>query len=115
MEPATSKREHPRKTLRITIRYFQWNEPHDALALEIGGGGIFLESHSPSPEGALLTLRISLPPGRSFTVLGRVVRTVQGSWARSRKAGMGIQFVDLSATDRQALLDYINNSALLSA
>jgi hypothetical protein len=115
MEPATSKREHPRRTLRITIRYFQWNEPHDAVALEIGGGGIFLESLAPTPEGSLLTLRISLPLGRSFTVLGRVVRTVQGSWARSRKPGMGIQFVDLGAADRLALLDYINSTALLSA
>ncbi len=115
METATSKREHPRKTLRISIRYFQWNEPHDAVALEIGGGGIFLESLAPIPEGTMLTLRISLPPGRSFTVLGRVVRTVQGTWARARKAGMGIQFVDLGAEDRRALLDYINSTALLSA
>ena|ERR1700722_10611089 len=115
MEPATSKREHPRKTLRITIRYFCWNEPHDGVALEIGGGGIFLESPTPIPEGSLLTLRISLPSGQNFTVLGRVVRTVHGSWARLRNPGMGIQFVDLGASDRRALLDYINSSALLSA
>jgi type IV pilus assembly protein PilZ len=115
MEPESSKREHPRKTLRITIRYFQWNEPHDAIALEIGGGGIFVESNAPLPEGSMLTLRVVLPPGRSFTVLGRVVRTVQGSWARARHPGMGIQFVDLSAEDRRALLDYINSTALLSA
>ena len=115
MEPEISKRAHPRKTLRITIRYFQWNEPHDAVALEIGGGGIFVESHAPVPEGSMLTLRVVLPSGRSFTVLGRVVRTVRDGWARARTPGMGIQFVDLGAADRSALLDYINSTALLSA
>lgn len=115
MEPETSKREHPRRPFRITIRYFEWNVPHDAVALEIGGGGIFVESREPAPEGSLLTLRIALPVGRRFTVLGRVVRTVHGSWARLRRTGMGIQFVDLGAEDRRALLDYINSAALLSA
>ena len=76
---------------------------------------MFVESDAPIDEGQLLTLRVSLPMGRSFTVLGRVVRTVRGSWARLRKTGMGIQFVDISADDRRALLDYISSRTLLSA
>jgi hypothetical protein len=115
MGSAPSKREHPRRPLRITIRYFQWNEPHDAVAVEIGGGGIFVESDTPALEGTLLTLRIILPAGRSFTVLGRVVRAVHSSWARLRRTGMGIQFLDLGADERQALLDYIGSRELLSA
>jgi len=115
MESAASKREHPRRPFRTAVRYFLWNEPHDALALEIGGGGIFVESQAPAAEGSLLTLRIALPLGHRFTVLGRVVRTVDGSLARLRSTGMGIQFVDLGASDRRALLDYINSAALLSA
>ena len=115
MSSAASKREHPRRPLRITLRYFYWNEPHDAVAVEIGGGGMFVESESPPDEGSLLTLRVDLPTGRSFTVLGRVVRTVHGSWARLRRTGMGVQFLDLGAEDRQVLLDYIGSRELLSA
>ena len=102
------KREHSRGPLQAVVRYFEWSEPHEALAPEIGGGGIFLETPSPAAEGSLLTLRIALPRGAgTFTVLGRVVRTVRGSWAKLRRTGMGIQFLDLSASDRRAVLGYL--------
>ncbi len=104
----TPQRSHPRGPIHATVRYFAWNEPHEALATEIGGGGIFLETPAPAAEGALLTLRVPLPVGRTFTVLGRVVRTVRGSWTKLRKTGMGIQFLDLSASDRAAVLGYLD-------
>ena len=103
----STKRQHARGPIHAHVRYFAWNEPREATATEIGGGGIFLETEAPAAEGELLTLRVALPVGKSFTVLGRVVRTVRGSWARLRRAGMGIQFVDLSASDRHAVLDYV--------
>lgn len=103
----SSPRAYPRGPINATVRYFAWNEPHEAVASEIGPGGIFLETADPVEEGSLLTLRVTLPIGRSFTVLGRVVRTVRGSWAKLRKTGMGIQFLDLSASDREAVLDYV--------
>ena len=106
MSRAASNREFPRGPINTSVRYFRWNEPHQAVATEIGAGGIFLETEAPATEGSLLTLRVALPVGRSFTVLGRVVRTVRGSWARLRKTGMGIQFVDLSAEDRSAVTQY---------
>jgi hypothetical protein len=90
------------------VRYYHWDRPSDAKASEIGGGGLFLQTEDLVPEGTLVTLRVNLPAGRSFTVLGRVVRTVRGSWARLRRAGMGIQFLDLSAGDRRAVLEYVS-------
>ena len=111
---AKSQREHPRAPIQASVRYFEWNEPHDAVATEISGGGIFLETQAPAPEGSLLTLRVALPVGRSFTVLGRVVRTVRGSWARLRKPGMGIQFLDLSAWDRTAVVGYLEQHAVFT-
>ena len=115
MNRSPCNREHPRAPIQTRVRYFTWNEPHDAVATEIGGNGIFVETEAPAAEGSLLTLRVALPLNRSFTVLGRVVRTVRGSWARLRKTGMGIQFLDLSATDRRAVLDYLESHTLLSA
>ena len=111
---SAAQREHPRGPIQARVRYFEWNQPHEAVATEIGGGGIFLETAQPAAEGSLLTLRVALPVGRSFTVLGRVVRTVRGSWARLRRNGMGIQFLDLSAGDRHAVLGYLEEHALFS-
>jgi hypothetical protein len=101
------QREFPRAPLSESIRFFDWNEAFDAQALEIGGGGLFLQTDLPIAEGSLLTLRVTLPAGATFTVLGKVVRTVRGGWAQLRKPGLAIQFMDLSATDRQAVLTYV--------
>ncbi len=101
------QRAHPRAPLSGLVRFYEWNHPHDAQAREIGGGGVFLQTDASVVEGSLLTLRIDLPASRSFTVLGRVVRTVRGGWTRLRHSGLAIQFLDLGATDRQAILDYV--------
>jgi len=104
----SGKRAYPRAPLPSVVRYYHWDRPADAKGVEIGGGGLFLQTENLVPEGTLVTLRVSLPAGKSFTVLGRVVRTVRGGWARLRRAGMGIQFLDLSAGDRRAVLDYVS-------
>jgi hypothetical protein len=101
------QREFPRAPLCETVRFFAWNEPFDAQAAEIGGGGLSLQTELPIAEGTLLTLRVSLPASSSFTVLGKVIRTVRGGWGSLRKAGLAIQFLDLGATDRQAVLAYV--------
>lgn len=101
------QREFPRAPLSEIVRFFDWNEPFDAQATEIGGGGLFLQTERPIAEGSLLTLRVKLPAGATFTVLGRVVRTVRGGWGRLRKPGLAIQFMDLSAADRQSVLAYV--------
>jgi Tfp pilus assembly protein PilZ len=101
------QREFPRAPLAELVRFFDWNEPFDAQATEIGGGGLFLQTDRPLAEGALLTLRVKLPAGPSFTVLGRVVRTVRGGWAQLRKPGIAVQFMDLSSNDRRSVLAYV--------
>ncbi len=101
------QREFPRAPLCESVRFFAWNAPCDAQAMEIGGGGRFLLPDRQIAEGTLLTLRIKLPASTSFTVLGKVVRTVRGGWGQLQKAGLALQFVDLSSTDRQAVLAYV--------
>ncbi|HUB08264.1 MAG TPA: PilZ domain-containing protein [Myxococcales bacterium] len=109
------QRSYPRAPLSGSIRFYDWNHPHDALAREIGGGGLFLQTEELVPEGSLLTLRIELPASRSFTVLGRVVRTVRGGWAKLRQSGLAIQFMDLGSSDRQAILDYVARHGIRAA
>jgi hypothetical protein len=109
------QREFPRAPLCESVRFFDWNEAFDVRATEIGGGGLFLQTDLPIAEGTLLTLRVQLPASSTFTVLGRVVRTVRGGWGQLRKPGLAIQFLDLSSTDRQTVLAYIARHNVLAA
>lgn len=106
-------REFPRAPFGVAVRFFDWDKAHVARGQAIGGGGLFLETSAPIPEGALLTLRVSLPASATFTVLGKVVRTVRGGPLRS--PGLGIRFLDLAVRDRDAILDYVARHAARAA
>lgn len=104
-------RKYPRAPLSGTVKFFEWNRPHQAAAAEISGNGVFLRTHSALGEGAMVTLRLSIPGlARPFTVLGKVVRTVRGSLLHP--SGVGIEFVDIAPTDRRSIIDYVARRTL---
>jgi hypothetical protein len=96
-----SGRMYPRAPFASAVRYFDWGEPHVAQASEVSADGIFLRTDAPVAEGRLLTLRLPIPGAGTFTVLARVVRTVQGGLLRP--SGMGLHFVDIAASARHAI------------
>jgi uncharacterized protein (TIGR02266 family) len=99
-------RQFPRAPMSGPVKFFQWNEPRQAEVTEISGGGVFLRTQQVLAEGAMVTLRVTLPGlKRAFTVLGKVVRTVKGGLFAP--PGMGVRFVDLAPGDRQTILDYV--------
>jgi len=105
--------EH-RAPLSTTVKFYDWNRPQTAEAVEISARGVFLKTAEPLAEDRLLTLRLQLPDGtRPFTVLGKVMRTVKGSMFRT--CGMDIRFVDLSAADRLAIEAYVQRRTLRAA
>ena len=96
------------------VKFFDWNKPQQAEALEISVRGVFLKTLTPLSEDRLLTLRLQLPDGsKAFTVLGKVVRTVKGSLFRP--GGMDIRFVDLSAVDRASIEAYVQRRTTRAA
>ena len=75
-------------------------------AADVSGGGAFLRSDMLFEVGEELMLQFSLPDGRAIRVRGRVVRAtsdVRGDDGKERFAGMGVEFVGLSAEDRAAI------------
>jgi Tfp pilus assembly protein PilZ len=71
-------------------------------ATEVSVGGAFLRSDLLFEVGEVLNLQIEIPPNRRISAVGRVVRVSRGT-AQDRLAGMGIEFIDLSAADRAAI------------
>jgi c-di-GMP-binding flagellar brake protein YcgR len=71
---------------------------------DVSVGGAFLRSDMLFEVGELLLLQFALPDGRPIRARGRVVRaTRENDEERERYAGMGVEFVELSAEDRDAI------------
>ena len=102
----TNHRKFPRAPMSGPVKFFDWNQSRQAEVTEISGGGIFLRTREVLAEGAMVTLRVTLPGlKRAFTVLGKVVRTVKGGIFSP--PGMGVRFVDLTPGDRKTILEYV--------
>ena len=71
-------------------------------AADVSAGGAFLRSDLLFEVGEILNLAIELAPNRRISAVGRVVRVSRGT-SQEPLAGMGIEFVDLSAADRAAI------------
>jgi uncharacterized protein (TIGR02266 family) len=105
-----NNRKYPRAPLSGTVKFYEWNRPFQADASEISADGMFLKTEASLSEGAMVTLRLSIPGlARAFTVLGKVVRTVRGSLLRP--PGLGVHFVDIAAGDRKSITDYVAQRA----
>ena len=71
---------------------------------DVSGGGAFLRSDMLFEVGEVLILQFALPDGRPIRARGRIVRaTREVDEGRERFAGMGVEFVELAAEDRDAI------------
>ncbi len=94
-----------------SVKLFDWDRPLAANAAEISAGGVFLRTSEALPEGSMVTLRLTIPGMKgAFTALGKVVRTVKGGWLKP--GGMGIRFVDISSSAREAIGAYVEARGL---
>ncbi|HEY3448243.1 MAG TPA: PilZ domain-containing protein [Myxococcales bacterium] len=102
----TMEKSQDRVPFSGSIEYFCWDQRKLAEAQEISSEGMFL--------GSMVTLRVRLPASnRGFTVLGRVTHVVLGSETRHR--GIGIHFLDISPSDRDAVSAYVASRPRLLA
>lgn len=114
MSRTKNDRQYDRAPMSAPVKFFDWDQPGQAEGTEISAGGMFLRTKQVLAEGAMVTVRVTLPGWkRAFTVLGKVVRTVKGGLLTP--AGMGVRFVDLTPGDRQTILDYVARRTLLAA
>ena len=105
---ARDTRKHPRHNLEVPVMISdaakRVRKPIRFSSGDISGGGAFLRSDLLFEVGETLVLEIQLasPSPRQIRARGRVVRVTRET-AHDRTPGMGIEFVDLAAEDRDAL------------
>lgn len=103
-------RNYPRSRLAAKVRYLTPDHKHfDSVTCEIGGGGVFIETHLPPQLGTALALELVLPDDSTAPI------SVQGkvAWIRPREEhyvffpGMGVQFTEISENGRARLLTMV--------
>lgn len=107
MSDVTVLRDFARAPFTQAVTYYEWDRPRQAAGAEISASGIYLRTTEPLQVGSLLTLRLQLPGGPAFTVLGRVARSIRPAFGSLAQAGMGIRFLDISAAGRDAIAGYV--------
>ena len=103
-------RNYPRSRLAVKVCYSMPDHKHfDSVTCEIGGGGVFIETHLPSQLGTALVLELLLPddPTTPINAQGKVAWIRTGEEHYAFFPGMGIQFTEISEEGRARLLSMV--------
>ena len=85
-----------------------------AYITDMSAMGIFIQTMTPKPPGTLLNLRFRTPEGKRLDVRGRVIWINQPHGADSINPGMGVQFVELTQSERERIMALVRTFAYLS-
>lgn len=107
-------RRHARALFSGSVAIWRNRQPQLVRAKDLSAGGVFLRTDQQLGEGSLLTLRVSVPGRRGFTVLGKVVRNQYGR-APLKESGIAVEFVDIAPRDRAYLDGFVSNHSLAAA
>ncbi len=103
-------RNYPRSRLAAKVRYMTPDHKHiDSVTCEVGGGGVFIETHLPPQLGTILALELVLPddPTAPIKAQGKVAWIRPGEEHYVFFPGMGVQFTEISETGRARLLTMV--------
>ncbi len=99
------RREHERVSVNLEVDYRSDDTFLFAYITDMSAMGIFIQTMTPKPPGTLLNLRFKTKEGKRLAVQGRVIWINQPHGADSINPGMGVQFVDLTAGEREYIED----------
>jgi type IV pilus assembly protein PilZ len=108
------RREHERVAVCLEVDYRCDDTFLFAYITDMSAMGIFIQTTSPKPPGTLLNLRFRTPGGKRLDVDGRVIWINHPHGKDSINPGMGVQFVGLTAGQRDQILGLVRTFAYLS-
>jgi type IV pilus assembly protein PilZ len=110
-------RVEPRISLTFRVRY---NTPEgqrfESRAGGIGGGGLFIESHSPLPVGTKLAMEFSLPqtPDQWLPAKGTVAWVCPKADQYTFSPGMGVRFTEVDEGVRDRIHEVVKTTQITS-
>jgi len=100
----SEKRRHPRKVVRIAVAFQHGDGPRiDAFSRDMSIGGVFVETSSIPPFGAVVTLFMHPPSAKQEIALKATVRWTEPD-------GMGLQFGLMGARETHALTQLLTGA-----
>jgi uncharacterized protein (TIGR02266 family) len=103
------KRERPKRiSLNIPVTYNNLGMFLDSEIMNLSKGGLFLKADICLPLRSQVDFQFALPSeARIIKATGMVVWSRDRKKAQGEASGMGIQFLEISTDDVEAILDYI--------
>jgi uncharacterized protein (TIGR02266 family) len=95
------KREHPRVVMGIPVSYRIGKTITAALAMDVSAGGMAIRTNNPPVRGTVLKVKFALPGSKRQLEAECVV-----CWS-VQKAGMGLQFTRVKATDQAVIGGFV--------
>jgi type IV pilus assembly protein PilZ len=84
--------------------------------LDLGSGGLFVETDEPPTAGTLLTLEIEIPGERAAaSAAGRVTWVREGQSSDGKPPGMGVAFIDVDDAVRASIGRFVARESLSEA
>ena len=110
------RRVHTRVTVDIEVDYKSADNFLFAYITDISAMGIFIRTNAPEPPGTRINMRFTPPGGPELNLEGRVmwVNPYRAGSYDNINPGMGVQFVDLSAQQREQIVNLVRTFAYLS-
>ncbi|HTR55055.1 MAG TPA: FHA domain-containing protein [Kofleriaceae bacterium] len=100
---AMERRTSDRKPLELRVVYTSPELEIEASTYDISSSGVFMCSHVLDPIGTPCELTILIDGGPALRVRGIVRRVVEHDGFRSDPIGLGIEFIELGAAERDWL------------
>ncbi|HXJ23161.1 MAG TPA: TIGR02266 family protein [Polyangia bacterium] len=110
------RRIHTRVTVDIEVDYKSADNFLFAYITDISAMGIFIRTNAPEPPGTKLNLSFAPAGGPRLNLEGRVmwVNPYRPGSYDNINPGMGVQFIDLSAEQREQIVNLVRTFAYLS-
>jgi hypothetical protein len=106
MDSPSIKRRYLRRDLIVSVKFSWEGETRSCLTTTLGEGGLYAQTLLPPPHGVLLKMEFELPDGYKISVTGEVRHSLENNYG-SLPAGFGVQFLDLSESDRQRIISLV--------
>jgi uncharacterized protein (TIGR02266 family) len=93
----------PRHDVSVAVTFESEHNFYTGITLDLGGGGLFVATHVLRPIGECIRVRFTLPgtPDRLDAITE--VRWLREKDTADGGAGMGLQFLQMSATTKRAV------------